>query len=74
MTLIVRVAGRDSEDELPTSTEHSDKEELARFLNRHGPYALMWIRLTSHEYVRYDQIVSVRVAGDGPESEASLHS
>ena len=37
----------------------SVREELARFLNRQGPYAQMWLRLTSGEYVRYDVIESV---------------
>lgn len=34
-------------------------EELTRFLNRQGPYAQMWIKLESGEYVRYDLITSV---------------
>ena len=34
-------------------------DELARLLNRQGPYAQMWIRLASGEYVRYDAIESV---------------
>ena len=39
----------------------SAHEELSRFLNRLGPYAQMWIRLESGEYIRYDLIASVRV-------------
>jgi hypothetical protein len=35
------------------------RDELARFLNRLGPYAQMWIRLEADEYVRYDLIESV---------------
>jgi hypothetical protein len=34
-------------------------DELTRFLNRQGPYAQMWIRLASSEYVRYDAIISI---------------
>jgi hypothetical protein len=62
MGLLVRIAGRDDEDELPVPPEISDHDELTRFLNRQGPYAQMWIRLGSHEYVRYEHIVAVRIA------------
>jgi hypothetical protein len=41
--------------------EQTPGEELTRFLNRHGPYAQVWIRLGSGEYVRYDHGVSIRV-------------
>jgi len=41
------------------SDGESIHDELARFLNRQGPYAQMWIRLASGEYVRYDAIESV---------------
>ena len=61
MGLLVRVAGRDREDQLPVAPEFSAHEELTRFLNRNGPYAQMWIRLASGEYVRYDHILAVRV-------------
>jgi hypothetical protein len=61
MTLLVRISQRDGEHELPVPTDLSPQEELTRFLNRHGPYAQIWIRLASGEYVRYDQIVSIRV-------------
>ena len=61
MTLLVRMAGRDAEDQLPASDGHDDQEELTRFLNRQGPYALPWIRLASGEYVRYDHVVAIRV-------------
>jgi hypothetical protein len=61
MTLLVRLSHRDGEHELLVPTEQSPHEELTRFLNRHGPYAQVWIRLASGEYVRYDQIVSIRI-------------
>jgi hypothetical protein len=61
VSLVVRINGRDSEDQLPISAGQSEKEELTRFLNRHGPYAQIWIRLTSGEYVRYDHILSIRI-------------
>jgi hypothetical protein len=61
MTLIVRISGRDSEHQLPVSTELTPQEELTRFLNRQGPYAQIWIRLDSGEYVRYDHVVSIRI-------------
>jgi hypothetical protein len=57
--LEVRVAGREEPDRVPVSDGVTLQEELARFLNRQGPYAQMWIRLSSGEYVRYDHIVSV---------------
>ena len=41
----------------------SAHDELARFLNRQGPYAQMWIRLSSGEYVRYDAIISIAQPG-----------
>jgi catechol 2,3-dioxygenase-like lactoylglutathione lyase family enzyme len=69
VSLLVRVVGRDREDELPIPPEFSAHEELTRFLNRSGSYAQLWIRLGSGEYVRYDHILSVRI---GPED--SLHS
>ena len=62
MTLLVRITGRDGEHELPVTSDQSGHEELTRFLNRQGPYALTWIRLASGDYVRYDNIVSVRIA------------
>jgi hypothetical protein len=61
MTLLVRISQRDGEHELPVPTDLPPQEELTRFLNRHGPYAQVWIRLASGEYVRYDQIVSIRI-------------
>ena len=62
MPLLVRITGRDGEHELPVTSDQSGHEELTRFLNRQGPYALTWIRLASGEYVRYDHIVSIRIA------------
>jgi hypothetical protein len=61
MTLLVRLSHRDGEHELLVPDEQSLHEELTRFLNRHGPYAQVWIRLASGEYVRYDHIVSIRI-------------
>jgi hypothetical protein len=57
--LEVRVAGRDQPDAIPVTDGVSPHEELARFLHRQGPYAQMWIRLASGQYVRYEHIVSV---------------
>ena len=57
--LVVRVKGRDDAEALPLSPEHTAQEELTRFLNRQGPYAQLWISLSSGEYVRYEHIVSV---------------
>ena len=59
MDLEVRIAGREKPERIPITEGMSPREELARFLNRQGPYALMWIRLASGEYVRYDLIESV---------------
>jgi hypothetical protein len=61
VTLIVRITGRDGEHQLPVPPELTPHEELTRFLDRHGPYAQIWIRLASGEYVRYDHVVSVRI-------------
>jgi hypothetical protein len=60
MTLLVRLGDRDDELELPVPEELTPHEELTRFLNRQGPYAQVWIRLASGEYVRYDHVVSIR--------------
>jgi hypothetical protein len=57
--LAVRISGRERPDMIGLSDGVSVQEELARFLNRQGPYAQMWIRLASGEYVRYDAIESV---------------
>jgi hypothetical protein len=62
--LVVRIKGRDEAEPLPLSAEHSAQEELTRFLNRHGPYAQAWIKLGDDEYVRYDDIESVRIIED----------
>ncbi len=60
--LEVRISGRDRPERIPvTEPGVSVHEELTRFLNRQGPYAKMWIRLGSGEYIRYDLIASVRV-------------
>ena len=59
MNLTVRVAGRDGEDHLAIPDGTSSRDELARFLNRQGPYAQMWIRLASGDFVRYESIVSI---------------
>jgi hypothetical protein len=61
MTLLVRITGRDGEHQLPVPPELTAQEELTRFLNRQGPYAQIWIRLESAEYVRYDHVISVRI-------------
>jgi len=61
MTLLVRLGDRDDELELLVPTEQTPQEELVRFLNRQGPYAQIWIRLASGEYVRYDHVVSIRI-------------
>jgi hypothetical protein len=57
--LIVRIAGRDQPEQITLGDGDSVHDELARFLNRQGPYAQMWIKLASGEYVRYDAIVSI---------------
>ena len=57
--LEVRVAGREQPDRIALTDGVPLREELARFLNRQGPYAQLWIKLDSNEYVRYDSIVSV---------------
>ena len=57
--LAVRISGREQPDRIALTDGDSVQDELARFLNRQGPYAKMWIRLASGEYVRYDAIESV---------------
>jgi hypothetical protein len=57
--LAVRISGREKPDRIALTDGDSVQDELARFLNRQGPYAQMWIRLASGEYVRYDAIESV---------------
>jgi hypothetical protein len=57
--LDVRLAGRDQPEQIRVTDGIPPREELARFLNRQGPFAQMWILLASGEYVRYDAIVSI---------------
>jgi hypothetical protein len=57
--LVIRISGRDHPERIALTDGDSVEDELARFLNRQGPYAQMWIRLVSGEYVRYDAIESV---------------
>jgi hypothetical protein len=57
--LEVRISGREQPARIALADDGSVREELARFLNRQGPYAQMWIRLASGEYVRYDAIESI---------------
>jgi riboflavin biosynthesis pyrimidine reductase len=57
--LEVRISGREQPARIALTDGGPVQEELARFLNRQGPYAQMWIRLASGEYVRYDAIESV---------------
>jgi hypothetical protein len=57
--LEVRLAGRDHPERIALTDGVPLREELARFLNRQGPYAQLWIKLASGEYVRYDSILSV---------------
>lgn len=57
--LAVRISGREQLEKIEVADGDSIHDELARFLNRQGPYAQMWIRLVSGEYVRYDAITSV---------------
>jgi hypothetical protein len=57
--LVVRISGRDQPEKIAVPDSESVRDELARFLNRQGPYAQMWIRLASGEYIRYDAIESI---------------
>jgi hypothetical protein len=61
--LEVRISGRDRPERIIVTPGLSLHEELTRFLNRLGPYAQMWIKLESGEYVRYDLIASVSAPG-----------
>jgi len=62
--LEVRISGRDRPERIAVTPGLSVHEELTRFLNRQGPYAQMWIKLESGEYVRYDLIASVSAPGE----------
>ena len=62
--LEVRISGRERPERIAVTQGISVQEELTRFLNRQGPYAQMWIRLESGEYVRYDLIASVSAPGE----------
>lgn len=62
MSLLVRIADREGEHPLPLTPGQDSQDELTRFLNRHGPYAQPWIKLESGEYVRYEHVVSIRIA------------
>jgi hypothetical protein len=57
--LVVRITGRDRPERIVVTPGLAVHEELTRFLNRQGPYAQMWIKLESGEYIRYDLIASV---------------
>jgi hypothetical protein len=57
--LEVRISGRERPERIAVTPGLSVQQELTRFLNRQGPYAQMWIKLESGEYVRYDLIASV---------------
>ena len=59
MHLVVRITGRAQPEQIALTDADSIQDELARFLNRQGPYAQLWIRLASGEYVRYDAIESI---------------
>lgn len=58
--LVVTLAGRREPGRIDITDGTPVRDELARFLNRQGPYAQMWIKLASGEYVRYDLIESVQ--------------
>jgi len=60
--LSIRVAGRAAPDAITVPPDSTGHDELVRFLNRQGPYAQIWIRLASGEYVRYESIESVALA------------
>ncbi len=62
--LEVKLSGRDRPDRIKATEGVPLREELARFLNRQGPYAQMWIELASGEYVRYELIESVSLTPD----------
>lgn len=62
--LEVRISGRDHPERIAVTPGLSVHDELTRFLNRQGPYAQMWIKLESGEYVRYDLIASVSAPGE----------
>jgi hypothetical protein len=64
--LTIRISGREQPERIALADAESVQDELARFLNRQGPYAQMWIRLASGEYVRYDAIESVAPPEPGP--------
>ena len=58
--LEVTLSGRSRPERIAVTEGVPVHDELARFLNRQGPYAQLWIRLASGEYVRYDLVESVR--------------
>jgi hypothetical protein len=60
--LEVKLSGRDRPDRIRATAGVPLREELARFLNRQGPYAQMWIELVSGEYVRYELIESISLS------------
>jgi len=62
--LEVRISGRDRPERIEGTPGLSVHEELTRFLNRQGPYAQIWIKLESGEYVRYDLIESVAASSE----------
>ena len=62
--LEVKLSGRDRPARIKATGGLPLREELARFLNRQGPYAQMWIELASGEYVRYELIESVSLPAD----------
>jgi hypothetical protein len=66
--LKVRVAGRDDDDHIAVPEGTTPRDELARFLNRQGPYAQLWIKLSSGEYVRYEHIVSISISNENSEA------
>jgi hypothetical protein len=62
--LRVRVTGREDDGHIAVPDGTTPRDELARFLNRQGPYAQIWVKLSSGDYVRYEHIVSISIADE----------
>jgi hypothetical protein len=61
LQLEITLAGGGTPLLIDTPANYSGNDAIEAFVYRRDPYAEPWIKITDHWYIRYDQVVSVKI-------------